>query len=138
MSIFTADEIAQLSDQINRQLQQLQTLETGLKGEPEEALVLQQQTIEQVTKEAPRSFLQRFGRAAKSDLCEEDGMLHKQWQKWGDLDNKEAVERLGAVLLAMGFTGGVLRSLTVAVVVIVVHIGVKAFCDDYGDGDKTA
>jgi hypothetical protein len=32
----------------------------------------------------------------------------------------------------MGISGGVLRSLVIAVVVIVVHIGIKAFCADYG------
>jgi len=42
------------------------------------------------------------------------------------------VERLGAVLVTMGISGGVVRSLVVAVVVIVVHIGIKAFCEDYG------
>ena len=46
------------------------------------------------------------------------------------------MERLGGVLLAMGVSGGVLRSLVVAVVVIVVHIGVKAFCEDYGQAAK--
>ena len=72
--------------------------------------------------------------AAKADLCDADGLLHKQWQKWGDLDNKDALERLGAVLMAMGFSGGVLRSLVVVVTVVVVHIGLKAFCEDYGQG----
>lgn len=58
-------------------------------------------------------------------------MLNKQWKKWGDLDNQDAVERLGAVLVTMGFSGDVLSPLVVAVMVIIIHIGLKAFCEDY-------
>lgn len=134
-SIFTSDELDALSIEIDQQLQELRSIPSDLKAgeEPSTDLVLakQSQTIQQVTQEPSASFLRKFGRAAKSDLCEEGGMLNQQWKKWGDLDNKDAVERLGAVLLAMGFTGGVLRSLVVAITVIVIHIGVKAFCEDY-------
>jgi hypothetical protein len=28
-------------------------------------------------------------------LCDADGLLHKQWQKWGDLDNKDALASEG-------------------------------------------
>ncbi|WP_199322653.1 MULTISPECIES: hypothetical protein [Calothrix] len=58
-------------------------------------------------------------------------MLNKQWQKWGDLDNKDALERLGAVLVTMGVSGDALSLLVVAVTVIIIHIGLKAFCEDY-------
>jgi hypothetical protein len=47
------------------------------------------------------------------------------------LDNKDAVERLGAVLVTMGFSGDVLSPLVVALTVIIIHIGLKAFCEDY-------
>ena len=76
----------------------------------------------------------KFGKAAKGDLCDKTGLLHQQWKKWGDLDNKETLEKLGAVLVTMGFTGDALRSLVVVVTVVVVHIGLKAFCEDYGQG----
>jgi hypothetical protein len=134
--IFSAAELNHLSAEVDRQLQALRDRPTAIKGaaaaEPELLCNLPQgQAIAQITQESPPNFLQKFGRAAKADLCEETGLLYKQWQKWGDLENQEALERLGAVLVAMGFSGGALESLAVAVVVIVVHIGIKAFCEDY-------
>lgn len=135
--IFTDDELEMLSAEIDRQLQELQQFKDGvIRGDESEtkgALVRQQEMIESLTKEPMDSFMAKFGRAAKADICDEDGMLHKQWKKWGDLENKEALERLGAVLVAMGFAGNVLVSqLAVVVIVVIVHIGLKAFCEDYG------
>jgi hypothetical protein len=136
-SIFTPEEINALSAEIDRQLIELRHApDAGQKhGEDEtsaeKALVKQTAAITKLTQEQPKSFLQKFRRAAKSDLCQEGGMLNQQWKKWGDLDNKDAVERLGAVLVAMGVSGDVLSPLAVAVTVIVIHIGLKAFCEDY-------
>ncbi|MBD2165995.1 hypothetical protein H6G04_16495 [Calothrix membranacea FACHB-236] len=136
-SIFTPEEITALSAEIDRQLIELRSVPDSEQKQgddkisAEKLLVKQTAAITQVTQENSRSFLQKFGRAAKSDLCEEGGMLNKQWQKWGDLDNKDAVERLGAVLVTMGFSGDVLSPLVVAVTVIIIHIGLKAFCEDY-------
>jgi hypothetical protein len=136
-NLFTEQELLALSHEVDTQLRELAELETiaSQKGDsiPDElVLAKQNQAIADLTKESPKSFLAKFGKAAKADLCDESGLLHKQWLKWGDLDNKDAVERLGAVLVTMGMSGGVVRSLVVAVVVIVVHIGIKAFCEDYG------
>ncbi len=88
----------------------------------------QWQVIAKVTKEDPQSFWQRFKLAAHSDLCVEGGVLYAQWQKWGDLSNKEVVRTLGAVLAAMGFTGNALQMLAVALGVIIMHVGLKAVC----------
>ena len=136
--IFSAAQIEELSAEIDRQLQELRrsgmtTYKSGDELEPDGTLSKQKEEIERLTQEPMPKFLVRFGRAAKNDICDKDGMLHKQWEKWGDLNNKDALERLGAVLGAMGFSGNVLPSLTVAAIVIVVHIGLKAFCEDYGN-----
>ncbi len=136
-SIFTPEEITALSAEIDRQLTELRYAPDSeqKQGEDkisdEKLLVKQTAAITNLTQENSKSFLQKFGRAAKSDLCQEGGMLNKQWKKWGDLDNKDAVERLGAVLVTMGFSGDVLSPLVVAVTVIIIHIGLKAFCEDY-------
>jgi hypothetical protein len=137
-NLFTEPELTELAAAVETQLRDVREREAiavQKSGEPPSTDVIlakQNETITTLTKEPPKHFLVRFGQAAKADLCEDSGLLHKQWQKWGDLDNKDAVERLGAVLLTMGFSGGVVRSLVVATVVIVVHIGIKAFCEDYG------
>ncbi|MEJ6480358.1 hypothetical protein N0Y54_03060 [Nostoc punctiforme UO1] len=136
-SIFSPEEITALSAEIDRQLTELRDAPDSRQkqGEDETSaekmLVKQTEEITKLTQEKPKSFLHKFGRAAKSDLCQEGGMLNQQWKKWGDLDNKDAVERLGAVLVTMGFSGDVLSPLAVAVTVIVIHIGLKAFCEDY-------
>ena len=137
--IFSATEIEALSAEIDRQLQELRrsgvaTYKSGDELEPGGALSKQKDSIESLTKEPMPSFLAKFGRAAKSVICDRDGVLNKQWQKWGDLENKESLERLGGVLASMGFSGhDVLPPLTVAIIVVIGHIGLKAFCEDYGN-----
>ena len=129
-------EISQLATEIDAQLLELRSLsgDASLKTVDKEAqLVKQNQAIAAATKEPAKSFLQKFWKAAKADLCEEDGVLYKQWKKWGDLDNKEAMDKFKVVLTGLGLTGNLLQSALVAVTVIVLHIGVKAFCDEYGD-----
>ncbi|MHC5890799.1 hypothetical protein [Nostoc sp.] len=136
-SIFTPEEITVLSAEIDRQLTELRhasDLEQKQgedKTSDEKMLVKQTAAITKLAQQEPQSFLQKFGRAAKSDLCQEGGMLNQQWKKWGDLDNKDALERLGGVLVGMGFSGNALSPLVVAVTVIIIHIGLKAFCEDY-------
>ncbi len=77
------------------------------------------------------SFLQKFAKAAKSDLCEENGVLYQQWKNWADLNNKEVIEKFSAVLVALGFSGQMLEILVVSTAVIVLHIRLKAFCEEY-------
>ncbi|KAB8317193.1 hypothetical protein SD81_017810 [Tolypothrix campylonemoides VB511288] len=135
-TIFTPEEITTLSSEIDNQLSELRTrsVSDSKEGEPEEANALpvkQSQTIEQITKEKPESFLKKFARAAKSDLCQEGGVLNTQWKKWADLNNKDVIDKFGIALVALGFSGNMLQILVVAVAVIVIHIGVKAFCENY-------
>jgi hypothetical protein len=136
--IFTAAEIEVLSAEIDRQLQELSqsgnaTYKSGNELEPGGALSKQKESIELLTKEPMPSFLAKFGRAAKADICDKDGLLNQQWHKWGDLNSKDALERLGAVLVTMGFSGNVVSPLAVAAIVVIAHIGLKAFCEDYGN-----
>ena len=134
--MFSDEEISQLAAEIDVQLLELRSLsgDTSLKsGDKESQLVKQNQAIATATKEPAKSFLQKFWKAAKADLCEEDGVLYKQWKKWGDLDNKETISTFKGILAGLGLSGNVLPTAIVAVTVIVLHIGVKAFCDEYGD-----
>jgi hypothetical protein len=135
---FTATEIDELSAEIDRQLLELRqpgvaVYRSGDELESGGALSKQKESIELVTQEPMESFLARFGKAAKSDICDQDGLLNQQWHKWGDLNNKDALERLGAVLVTMGFSGNAVSPLAVAAIVVLVQIGLKAFCEDYGN-----
>ena len=134
--MFSDQEISKLAAEIDAQLLELwsPSSEALLKcGGKEAQLVKQNQAIAAAAKEPAKSFLQKFWKATKADLCEEDGVLYKQWKEWGDLDNKEAMDKFKVVLTGLGLTGNLLQSALVAVTVIVLHIGVKAFCDEYGD-----
>jgi hypothetical protein len=135
---FTPDQLASLSLQIDQQLAQLQdTSNTGDFKDDEpvseditDRLPAQWQAISTITKEEPRSFWRRFKQAAHRDLCEDGGVLHTQWQKYGDLSNEAVLKSFGAVLAAMGFSGNVLQMLAVAVGVIVIHLGCKTICEE--------
>jgi len=134
--MFSDEEISQLAAEIDAQLLELRALSSDalLRSDDKEVqLVKQNEAIATATKEPAKSFLQKFWKAVKADLCEEEGVLYKQWKKWGDLDNKEAMDKFKVILTGLGLTGNLLSSVLVAIMVIVLHIGVRAFCDDYGD-----
>jgi hypothetical protein len=134
--VFSEAELETLSVEIDRQLQELRQFKVafvrGDELETKGALVKQQQTIESLTQEPMRSFMAKLGRATKSEICDPDGFLYQQWEKWGDLDNKDTLKVLGGVLAGMGIAGNVLPTLVIAVTVVILRIGRKAFCEDYG------
>ena len=129
---FTPEEIERLSGDIDAQLRELGTPGTGLAksgGRPGRALgERQRQAIERATGEDAVGFLRRFRAAARKDLCEPGGVLYAQWQKWKDVTNRDVLRTFGAVLLAMGLSGGALQVAAVAIAVYVLYIGVQAFC----------
>ena len=137
-SHFTPDQLASLSLQIDQQLAELrdESAQAEFKDDkPDkqdnlERLPAQWQAISTITKEDPRSFWRRFKQAARRDLCEEGGVLHTQWKRYGDLSNEAVLKSFGAVLAAMGFSGNVLQMLAVALGVIVLHLGCKTICEE--------
>ena len=136
MTMFSDQEIADLAAEIDAQLSELRSPSSDAlrkSGDMEAQLVKQNEAIATATKEPAKSFLQKFWQAAKADLCEQEGVLYRQWKKWGDLDNKEAISTFKGILAGLGLSGNVLPTVIVAVMVIVLHIGVRAFCDEYGD-----
>jgi hypothetical protein len=87
--LFLEPELLDIAAEIELQLQEVQQMQaiafqkTGENPQPEVALVKQTQTIAALTKEPPQSFLVKFGQAAKADLCEESGLLHKSMAEMG-------------------------------------------------------
>lgn len=134
---FSDPEIQALAAAIDQQLADIeQTRTTSVQRsleEPNAPLAPQASEIERITQEKPVTFLRKFRQAAKVDLCEEGGVLNAQWQQWKDLASGDVVKNFGPVLVAMGFTGVLLETLVVAVGVVVIHIGLKAFCEEFGD-----
>jgi len=133
---FSPEEIDTLSAQIDAQLAKLYDHydpdnARGEGDDPLERLTEQRQAIEQNTGESANTFFKRFVQEAKKDLCTEEGMLYKQWKKWGDLDNAEVIKSFKSVLVALGVTGAVLQTVLVASAVIVIHLGIKTVCEQY-------
>lgn len=134
-------EIAQsLTTQIDAQLAALETtssrnmtLQRSLAPDKKSPLAKQVAEIERITQEPPVSFLTKFRKAAQQDVCEKGGVLNVQWQKWKDLASGDVVKSFGPILMAMGFSGVLLESLVVAVGVTVIHIGLTAFCEEFGE-----
>lgn len=157
MNLFTEQELQNLSAEIDLQLQVLHGLAQDLteirhigytqKAIPEAQRQQLQTVISETTKittrikissvpetiteqDTPESFMKKFARAAKKDLCLEGGVLHEQWKKYGDLDNESMIKNFGGVLAGLGLTSAPLQTAVVAVSVIIVHLGIKAFCED--------
>jgi len=138
---FTPEEMTVLSAQMDEQLHELRDLEKSQFGssksvsqppeEKEQLLEKQRQQIADNTQESPDSFLHKYGNRAKNVLCQESSELNQQWQKWGDLRNEDVLEKLGSVLLIMGYSGVALHILTVAISVYVIRVGLNVFCNKY-------
>ena len=132
-SVFTNEEIETMSAEIDKQLGEIPTdFESGnVKGVSKRTKKLpekQAKAIHDASNQEPLTFLQKFKKAARQNLCEKGGVLHDFWEKWGNLKNKDMLIQFGTILVAMGFSGDKLQVLAVAMGVIVIHIGVDAFC----------
>ncbi len=132
---FDPGQLEQLSARIDHQLKALQVSGEGaVRGArpsgktPGQAAPRQWQAIAEAAGEDPETFWQRFKRVARADLCDEGGVLHGQWKKWGDLNNDDVLKSFGPMLVALGFSGGALQILAVSLAVIVIHLGVTSVC----------
>ncbi|MFZ9736719.1 MAG: hypothetical protein ACO3EZ_01780 [Prochlorotrichaceae cyanobacterium] len=143
MESFSEKELQRLSDEVDTQLREIRTqVPTDLqkaitKSDRQQALDKQFAAIATATGEPPDSFLCKFARSARRDLCEEGGMLYEQWQTWADLTNKDTLNTYKAVLVSMGFTGEFIPMLVVALAVITLHLGAKTICEEYGQSEET-
>lgn len=101
---------------------------TNLPAAPE-----QQAVIERAAGEPFESFWQKYRRHARRDLCLPGGLLHGQWQKWRDLQSKDAVKMSLAALAGMGISTANVPALAVAASVfllnVVGNIGIEAVCE---------
>jgi hypothetical protein len=115
--VFSPEVLAELTAAVDRQLREIQTQPIGpdRSGMDEvqalrSQLAMQTAAIAQVTQEPADSFLRKFARVAKRDVCEEGGLLNKQWEAYQDLSRPETLT-----------------------CVIMVHLGLRTFCEEYGE-----
>jgi hypothetical protein len=132
-------EIQRLSLEMEAQLLAVREFEAvavkkGL-GEGELArkrMALQHQwaELEAQTQEPTDSFLQRFGRVTRRDICEEGGLLNQQWKKYQDLSSSSTVQVVAGALAGLGVVN--VPMAVVPVAVILAHLGLRTFCEEYG------
>ena len=135
------DELGVSLAAVERQLEEVRSSGSAVSKDPivelralRSQLVVQEEAIERAAGEPAESFLRKFMRSGHRDLCAEDGVLFKQWKKYGDLDNETTLKVVGGILGTMGLTGGMLQAGAIAVTVIVLHLTVKTICEEYGPG----
>ena len=128
-----ADELVVSLAAVERQLEEVRSSGSAVSKDPivelralRSQLVLQEEAIEKAAGEPAESFLRKFVRSGHRDLCEDDGVLFKQWKKYGDLDNETTLKVVGGILTTMGLTGGMLQAGAIAVTVIVLHLDRKS------------
>lgn len=139
--LFTPDQIAAMSAEIDAQLQELprhataknETLRGGDTENLDQLFDKQFNTIAKATNQPGQTFLKNFAAAAKGELCGKDGTLYKQWQKWSDLTNAETIAVFGLVLDKMGVSVSVMPALIAALAVVVLRLGLTAFCKTFGE-----
>jgi hypothetical protein len=134
---FTDQELQNLSAEIDNQLSELANESTIEEGNTRSSRSVkksipskQKQQLEQATQEDADTFMKKFARAAKKDLCQDGGLLHDTFEETGNLSKKSMVAIFGGVLSGIGLPAAALQTTVVAVSVVVLHIGIKAFCEE--------
>ena len=138
--MFSAEQVREMSAEVDRQLGAARGMPiTDEKDAIDELRMLRSQlrvqkdAIVVATGEEAEGFLRKFGRASRRDLCEEGGVLYEQWKKYADLENEKTLRSVGIVLGAMGLAGQPLTSVAIAMTVVMLHLGVKTMCEEYGE-----
>jgi hypothetical protein len=96
-------------------------------------LALQEGAIEAQVQEPVGDFLRRFARVARRDVCDEGGLLNRQWVKYQDLGREDTIVVVAGALGLMGVASPVAVAIAVPVTVIILHLGLRTFCEEYGE-----
>jgi hypothetical protein len=137
--MFSDEEIVKMAAEIDKQLEKLklqqQSNQTPLKSDDGKLELPKKQNdaIANATKEPTENFLKKFGRVAKADLCEKGGKLNAKWVEWGELETKDMLIAFGALFPSLGIEGSIAVTVAISISVIILHIGVKTFCEEYGN-----
>jgi hypothetical protein len=133
--VFSADELVVLTAAVDRQLANLTVMPMAPGKDPMDEvrslrsqLAAQRGAIEQAAGEPADGFLRKFARVARRDVCEEGGLLNKQWAQYQDLSRADTLAVVGGAL-----ANPVVVAIAVPVTVIILHLGLRTFCEEYGE-----
>ncbi len=136
-NMFSAEELAELTAAVDAQLVEVrsQPMAVGKTAMGElqglrSQLVGQVGAIEKAVGEPTDGFLRKFARVARRDVCEEGGLLNQQWEKYQDLGREDTL--VAGALGLMGIANPVVVAIAVPITVIVLHLGLRTFCEEYG------
>jgi hypothetical protein len=139
----TTSEIDQLAAEVDQQLGELAQAPPIVSRAGKLDLQTrekQRRAIEEATGQTIENFWKKYKRAARQDLCHPNGLLYKQWDRWRDLQSKDAVKVSYGILAGLGVSGAALPAATVAATVlllnVVLNIGVKAVCEEFNEEEK--
>lgn len=143
---FSDSEIDALARQVDEQLAALSSRTVPVHRGPHDGLEEnrpsapdQEKYLAQITHEPFETFWQRYLRHARRDLCLPDGYLYKQWQRWRDLQSKDAVRLSLGFLAGIGIASSLLAPAAVAAAVCLINaitkIGIDAICEGCAEED---
>ncbi|MCB2263691.1 MAG: hypothetical protein LGR52_12275 [Candidatus Thiosymbion ectosymbiont of Robbea hypermnestra] len=132
-------EIDRLSTELEHAIDDMESAIGGIRvargqEDPTELPASQSARLQQAVGEPAGDFLLRFKRAARKEICEEDGFIHDQWTEFQEIAKKDLVKVSAALLAGMGITGAGLLGAVVPVALWIFaalsSIGLSALCDD--------
>ena len=137
--MFSTEQVRELSIEVERQLAAARVMPiVDEKDAIDELrrlrsqLRVQKDAIEAMTREPTDGFLRKFARVARRDVCEEGGLLNGQWEKYQDLSREDTLVVVVGSLGLMGIANPVVVAIGVPITVIILHLGLRTFCEEYG------
>jgi hypothetical protein len=137
--MFSAEQVRELSIEVDRQLAAVRVMPIADQKDAldevrrlRSQLRVQKDTIEVATGEPTDGFLRKFARVARRDVCEDSGLLNKQWEKYQDLSREDTLVVVAGALGLMGIANPVVVAIGVPITVIILHLGLRTFCEEYG------
>ena len=138
--MFSAEQVREMSIEVDRQLGAARGMPIADEKDAIDELRMlrsqlrvQKDAIVVATEEEADGFLRKFARVAGRDVCEEGGLLNQQWEKYQDLGREDTLVVVAGALGLMGLANPVVVAIAVPITVIVLHLGLRTFCEEYGE-----
>ena len=138
--MFSAEQVREMSAEIDRQLMAARGMPIADQRDAIDELRMlrsqlrvQKAAIVVATEEEADGFLRKFARVARRDVCEEGGLLNQQWEKYQDLGREDTLVVVAGALGLMGLANPVVVAIAVPITVIILHLGLRTFCEEYGE-----
>jgi hypothetical protein len=103
--MWSEEKVQEMSGEVDRQLSAVRVMRIANEKDAideirrlRSQLRVQKDAIAVATGEEAESFLRKFGRVSRRDLCEKGGVLYEQWRRFTDFENEKTIGFVGGVL----------------------------------------